>query len=89
MPEGYFPHIAVGIMNRLQFGDVLDDGIIQIQESPIPKLHDGDAREHLCVGGPVVDGVLIHRPFGFQVGQTISRCSDNLSIMNKHHAAPN
>ena len=76
-----------GLCASRSSGTVLDDGIVERQQSAIAQLHDRDARERFCNRRPVVDGAVAHRLPAFQVLQPFVHADDDLSVADDHQAA--
>ena len=70
-----------------QFGDVLDDGIVEPDEAAIAELHDPDGGERLGDRRPMENGGAVHLPARRQVAQTGVLPRDDAAVPDQDETA--
>jgi hypothetical protein len=87
VPDLHLRDVAERVVDGPEFGDELDHRIIERQQPAIAQLHDGDARERLRDGRPVIDGLRVDRPLRLDVLVSLARVRHHAAVVDDHQAA--
>src|SRR5919198_4637715 len=74
-------------MGGPEFGHIFDYGVVEREQSAIPELHDGDARQGFGYRGPVIDGLFINGAVMLGVRQPVEIFSNDLIVSDEEKAA--
>ena len=88
VPDRHVLDCPEAVTHFAQLGNVLDDGIVEGEQSAIAQLHDGDRGKGLGDRGPMEDRVRVYRAGGLDVGQTVEVSSQHRVSSKDHQSAP-